>query len=110
MSTMEDLFIQPYMFEPKSDPEREENEDGKPAEPHLQTNALQQCVITVFTPSSSIPSNYVKECRLHFKEFLMLGGRCNELCGLIHPTTEHLDLSNCRFGIHELGLHNCSKE
>ncbi|MEQ2228004.1 hypothetical protein ILYODFUR_004228 [Ilyodon furcidens] len=49
MPTMEDLSIQPYMFKPKSDPEREKIEDDEPAEPRLQMNALQMCVYCIYT-------------------------------------------------------------
>lgn len=45
MSTMEDFTIQPYMYEPESDPEGEENEDDEPAESRLQMDVSQWCVI-----------------------------------------------------------------
>ncbi|MEQ2311550.1 hypothetical protein AMECASPLE_021320 [Ameca splendens] len=53
----------------QSDPEREENENRTCRTP----SSNEGCVITVFTPSPSIPSIYIKECSLHFEEVLMLG-------------------------------------
>lgn len=49
MSTMEDLSIQPYTFEPESDSEQEENEDDEPAQPRLQMDASQSWCVTVPT-------------------------------------------------------------
>ena len=40
MSTTEDLSIKPYMFEPES--ERDENEDDEPAEQHLHMDVSQR--------------------------------------------------------------------
>lgn len=34
------------------------------------------------------------------------GGRCRDLCGLIHPITEHFDLLSCNFDMTDLGLQN----
>ena len=48
MSTTEDLSSQPYMFEPESEPERDENEDDEPVEQRLHMDVSQWCV-TVFT-------------------------------------------------------------
>ena len=45
MSTTEDLSIQPYMFEPESEPERDENEDDEPAEQRLHMDVSQWCVL-----------------------------------------------------------------
>ncbi|KAK5618045.1 hypothetical protein CRENBAI_023205 [Crenichthys baileyi] len=53
MSATKVLSTQPYIFEPGSDPEKEENED-EPAEPRLQMNALQStascCSALCFLP------------------------------------------------------------
>ncbi|MED6266375.1 hypothetical protein CHARACLAT_001547 [Characodon lateralis] len=54
MSAAKVLSTQPYFFEPGSDLERGENED-EPAKPRLQMNASQRCIVTIFTPSTSIP-------------------------------------------------------
>ena len=60
MSTTEDLSSQPYMFEPESEPERDENEDDEPVEQRLHMDVLQWCV-TVFTkrqpPRLSLETN-----------------------------------------------------